>query len=212
MPAKPITQQKNTYYQLSNDGFFTTKSNEQDPEAHKRIKKDLSEVWERRYGAIYGYLVAIRNKSIEYGGATIKMVELYFVEKIGDENYDVLSLNENASNLNRILMRLPLVNFEKPVELQVYKYHDKAKGVDKTYVDVWQDEQKVLPKYTKDHMGNCPEWQKVKVRGKEEWDNYDQLMYLLQEVKVELEKAHVGEAPKPTVSDVTEAHDEDLPF
>ena len=83
----------------------------------------------------------------------------------------------SSSYAKSFLKRLPNIDFSKDVVLRGYDILDKEKGRIKYYLVPRQDG-KIESAYTKENPNGFPDMQKIKVKGKDVWDDTDQLEFL----------------------------------
>lgn len=203
-----------TYLSVAN-GKFTQKVKEDTPGAQIRTKKDGGIIHELRFDTMSGYIKGIDLKVSEYNGAEIKNWNILVED--GAEQY-VLSLQHSSRPADGFLRRAENIDYSKPVKFKTYFYDDK------TYLALYQNEEKIEFKYTQEAPGELPPMTKVKFKGEERWDDTDKMKYLEEviekKVKPMISKAtSTVKASLPTTLDEVYAEavnreeiEDDLPF
>ena len=123
-----------------------------------------------------------------------------------DGDKAILQMPFSSGTASSFIKALPNVDLSKDVKLSP-KMEEKD-GKKKTTLFVNQGGKAAKWFWTKDNPGDLPQMKKIKIKGKESWDDSDQLEYFENYIKEEiLPKINASEAP---VSSVNE--DEDAPF
>jgi hypothetical protein len=132
-------------------------------------------VHEETYGFIEGIITDISTKENDYGK--------FWVVKITDEGTDyILEFNYSGGIASSFLKTLPNVNFARPVRISPKQTIDGDKKKNTLFIN--QDGQPLKWFWTKDNPGDLPPLEKIKIKGKESWDDSRQLDFLEMQVKV----------------------------
>jgi hypothetical protein len=158
-------------------------------------------IHEELYDTLEGRITGIQFKDGDYGQQLI-----ISMENEGDVAH--LQMPLSSSPASGFLKALPNV---QPGALVKFKPSMKEEnGKRKTSLFLSQGGQGVKWYWTKDNPGDLPSMKKIKVKGKETWDDSDQIDYL---------KAYVTEQFLPKIKDVNAAppaveadEDETTPF
>jgi hypothetical protein len=151
------------------DGHFAIQAQANAEGANKRINKNGIEVWEYLYNNLSGVITDIISYENEYG----KQWRVSITD--GPEKY-VLSLPDTSRYTRGFMFRIGRVNLQEPVDLLIGKFI--ADGKEIGYLTIHQGGQKIEPMWTKDNPGELPQMQKILVRGKEAWDDSDQILFI----------------------------------
>ena len=149
------------------------------PGAVKRTTKNGREVWERRDGYVDGLITSMYHKEREYNGEVMHSLVIRLRDK--DEHYS-LEVTRGSRYWVGILMRLPKVNFQRPVRFAPYDFDgkDDAGGLRKIIgINMSQDGEKIDPAWSKTSPGDLPQGKQVRVNGKDVWDFEARDAYLL---------------------------------
>lgn len=154
-------------------GKFSQKVDENTEGAVMRTNKLGKNVWELFYDSFTGQLTGISIKdSNDYG----KTWNFHFVDE-GEEYH--IQLSYSNSYAKALLKMLPNIDVSKPFTLSPsLKMVD---GKNQSSLFVYQDGNPIKHAYTKD-TPDYPKMKKIKVKGKESWDDSDQLDFLLEMV------------------------------
>ena len=187
--------------------------------AVERTTKMGKKVWELKYNALEGTLTNIGVYEGDYGNQWIFTIA-------DSHNEYKLTLPYSSGVANGFLFRLPNINLEKPLKIKTY-YIEGDDGIHRQFLSVLQDNEKILPYWTKDEPKELPPLGKVEVSGKKILDDSKRLAYLraivdkkvnpkLKElypidnvVEVEPKEEHTKE-PEPATNSEDEFND--LPF
>lgn len=149
------------------------------PGAIKRTTKTGKEVWERRDGYVDGVITSMFNKEREYNGEVTRSLVIRLRDK--DEHYS-LEVTQGSRYWVGILMRLPNINFQKPVRFAPYDFDgsDDKGGTRKVIgINLYQNGEKIDPAWTKTNPGDLPQGKQVRVNSKDVWDFEARDAYLL---------------------------------
>lgn len=136
-----------------------------------------------------------------------------FIDVSTDEDPDSkvkLSLSLSSGPAKGFLSRLPVIDFAKDVTLKGFSILNKENGRTNQYLVPYQDGKKLESQFTKDNPGALPKMVKIKVKGKEQWDDSAQLEFyegLIKEVfSFELSTTKGPEEPEEV------SEEDELPF
>lgn len=176
------------------DGNLVRSYKEANANTTERVTKTGKLVYEERFKDLTATLVGIETKENDYG----KQWSLKF--KDGDDTY-IVNLPYSSRYASSFLKALPNLNLLDNVRFMPWAMKDKndpSKTV--TGITLYQNGNKVLPAYTKENPNGLPEMKKIKVKGKDTWDD-SELMEFLENMSVALfNQSH------------TEVQDEEAPF
>jgi hypothetical protein len=144
-------------------------------DSKSRVNKSGNTVHEEFYDYVEGRITSITTKEVDDYGK-------FWVIKLSDNGNDYqLEFNYSGSVAASFLKALPNVDLTKPVRLSPKKTVDGDKTRQTLFIN--QDGKAAKWFWTKDNPGDLPGLSKVKVKGKETWDDSDQLEYLENYVK-----------------------------
>lgn len=178
---------------------FTMKVSE--AEGKERITKSGKKVYEKTFGSITGRITNVRKKVTEWEGKKIISWNVMIVD--GEEAY-VLSLNYGSNEARSFLCRLPNIDNEGDVTLNVFSSLGNDKK-SRTFIAVFQYGKKVAPHYTKE---NLPPLEKIVYKGEERWDDTKQEA-VFEKMVLEL---FPDKKPEETEQPVGQEANDDLPF
>jgi hypothetical protein len=158
------------------DGKLVQTFKEAQPGTKERINKNSKVVHEMHYDAIVGEITAIGKKENDYG------IFLTVDIKDGEDIYQI-STQFSGRYSSSLLKALPNINLANPVRLLPWSMIDKNDASRKiTGITLYQHDGngwvKIAPFYTKDEPNGLPEMVKVKIKGKESWDDTDMMDFL----------------------------------
>ena len=192
-------EKKRVYISVMNN-HFTVKVNE--GEGTKRITKTGKTVWETTRKDITGRIVNVKKKITEWEGKKIISWEI----KLACSEYcKVLSLNYGSNEARCFLSRLPNIETDSDVTLNVFPFAGENKK-EHTYISAWQFGNKVKPFYTKE---NLPGMKKIVFKGEDRWDDSEQQAVL---EKMVLERYPLEKKYEPETHDEEPDGQSDLPF
>lgn len=131
----------------------------------RQIESTGKVVNEELYDSLEGHLSGVSVKEGTFG----KELHIFIAE---DQKYD-LQLMFSSGPAKSFLSALPNIDLEKPVRI-IPKMEVKD-GVSRTKILLSQGNVGVKWAFTKDNPGDMPPMKKIKVKGKETWDDSDQL-------------------------------------
>lgn len=211
-----LGNQSNKIYLSVSDGKVIRRVAEGTPGAEARTKKDGSITWEQRFSFITGQIKSISTKTNNFQGTEMK--DWVFEIEDGSESYTLQIMYDSryaVSLLNALCN--PAVDLTKPVTISPWMkiVNDKKKTACYLKQGTGQDNG-IDWFFTKDHPNGLPELKQVVFKGKESWDNFDQVQFLENyiETKVKPRLAVVGNVSTyntPT-DNSSLPDDDDLPF
>jgi hypothetical protein len=156
-------------------------------------------IHEELFSSVEGHITDITFKEGDYG----KQI-LVTIDNEGDKA--ILQMPFSSGTASSFIKALPNVDLSKPVKLSP-KMEEKD-GKKKTVLFVNQGGKAAKWFWTKDNPGDLPPMKKIKIKGKESWDDSDQLDYFESFIKEDI-LPKLGNQPTPASS---VAEDEDAPF
>jgi hypothetical protein len=158
------------------DGKLVQTFKEAQPGTKERINKNSKVVHEMHYDAIVGEIIAIGKKENDYG------IFLTVDIKDGADIYQI-STQFSGRYSSSFLKALPNIDLANPVRLLPWSMVDKNDASRKiTGITLYQNDGngwvKIAPYYTKENPNGLPEMVKIKVKGKETWDDSAMMDFL----------------------------------
>jgi len=164
----------NTTYLSVADGNLVRQHKQATERTTERITKTGKLVYEERFKDLTAKLVKIDTKENDYG----KQWQLSFTD--GEVTY-IVSLPFSSRYASSFLKALPNVNLYKEVRFMPWAMKDKQDATKTiTGITLYQDGEKIAPAYTKENPNGLPQMVKIKVKGKEQWDDSDMMQFLEQ--------------------------------
>ena len=173
--AKNESQGGYTYLSFSK-GRFTKRVPEGTENAKPRVLEmgpnEGKTVWEITYDTLEGQILQIEVTEGAYGDR----LNIYLDVTIEGDPEEILKIEMpfSSSYAKSFLKRLPNIDFSKDVVLRGYDILDKAKGRTNYYLVPTQNG-KIESAYTKENPNGFPDMKKIKVKGKDVWDDSEQL-------------------------------------
>jgi hypothetical protein len=162
----------NTIYLSVADGNLVRQHKQATERTTERITKTGKLVFEERFKDLTAKLVKIDTKENDYG----KQWQLSFTD--GEVTY-IVSLPFSSRYASSFLKALPNVNLYKEVRFMPWAMKDKNDATKTiTGITLYQDGNKIAPAYTKEEPNGLPQMTKIKVKGKEQWDDSDMMLFL----------------------------------
>ena len=158
-------EEKKKVYVTVRNNKFTVKTRE--GEGTQRTTKTGKTVWENEFSKLTGRITNVKKKTTEWEGKKIVSWDVQIAD--GNETM-VLSLNYGSSEARSFLSRLPNIETDSDVTLNVFPFAGENKK-EHTYISAWQFGNKVKPFYTKE---NLPGMKKIVFKGEERWDDSEQ--------------------------------------
>lgn len=154
-----------------------------------RMNKNGKQVHEQKFNSYTGYITGIHSKETSFG----KVWEVTM--KDGEEEV-VISWNYSSRYTNNFFRALPNVELSKEVTFNPWSMKDKNDATKKVIgLSLLQDGKKVPYKWDRENPGEMPDLKKIKVKGKEEWDDSDQLLFFENYLKNHINFKPLEEAP-----------------
>lgn len=165
----------NTIYLSVADGNLVRQHKQANERTTERLTKTGKLVFEERFKDLTANLESIQTRTNEYG----TQWQLFF--KDADSNY-VIALPYSSRYASSFLKALPNVDINKEIRFMPWAMKDKNDATKTiTGITLYQDGNKVAPYYTKEDPKGLPPMVKIKVKGKEQWDDSDMMSFLEQE-------------------------------
>ena len=164
----------NTTYLSVSDGNLVRQHKTANERTTERVTKTGKLVYEERFKDLTATLVNISTRENHYG----KQWQLEF--KDGDATY-IVSMPYSSRYASSFLKALPNINISEPLRFMPWAMKDKndpSKTV--TGVTMYQSNEKIAPAFTKENPNGLPQMEKIKVKGKEQWDDSAMMEYLEQ--------------------------------
>lgn len=150
-------------------GKFCLRTQEGADGAVQRVNKKGNIVWEKYYDSFTAKLVNIRTKDSEYG----KQWEFDFQDQ---GEIWTLQLSYSNSFATNILKMLPNADLTKEMKLQPSQKVEDGKTKSSLFIS--QDGVTLKHAYTKDNPNGLPPMVKIMIKGQEQWDDTDRLIFL----------------------------------
>lgn len=154
------------------NGKLVQEVKEKQSDSVERVNKVGRTVHEVFYKDLTGVITKITTKENDYG----KQWQIVFED--GDDKY-MVQMPYSGRYSSSFLKALPNVAQGVPVRFMPWEMTDKNNASKKvTGVTLYQNEAKVPSAYTKEDPNGLPEMKKVKVKGKDTWDDSDMMSFL----------------------------------
>jgi hypothetical protein len=164
----------NTTYLSVADGNLVRQHKQATERTTERLTKTGKLVFEERFKDLTAKLENITTRTNEYG----TQWQLEFSD--GDATY-IVSLPYSSRYSSSFLKALPNVDVSKELRFMPWAMKDKQDATKTiTGVTLYQDGEKIAPAYTKENPNGLPQMVKIKVKGKEQWDDSDMMQFLEQ--------------------------------
>lgn len=162
----------NTTYLSVADGNLVRQHKQANAQTTERITKTGKLVYEERFKDLTAKLDGITTRENDYG----KQWQLRFQDG-GD--YYVISLPYSSRYASTFLKVLPNIDLAKELRFMPWAMKDKMDPTKIiTGITLYQDGEKVAPYYTKEDPKGLPQMVKIKVKGKEQWDDSEMTAFL----------------------------------
>lgn len=188
------SQQSVIFLTISN-GKIVRQFKEPTSSSVSRTNKVGREVHEEFYDSLTGIITDVTTRESEYGKSWI--VKL----KSGADNYQI-EFNYSGGYASTFLKALPNVDFTKEITLAPKLFIDGDKK--KSVMFINQNGQGLKHYFTRDNANGMPDLSKIKIKGKESWDDSDRMEFLENYVL-----NNILPLLKPQISDVD---NNDVPF
>lgn len=164
-------------------------------------------VHEISYDTYEGQIIDIKTEDTEYGQKLNIFIDVSTEE---DPDSKVkLSLPLSSGPAKGFLSRLPVIDFTKDVVLKGYNIENKETGRFNSYLVPYQGGEKLLSQFTRENPNGLPPMEKIKVKGKEQWDDSKQLDFYEALITKTFSQAV---APVAVAPEEVEDEAQDLPF
>jgi hypothetical protein len=164
----------NTIYLNVADGNLVRQHKQPNERTSERLTKTGKLVYEERFKDLTAKLETINTRTNDYG----TQWQLHFTD--GDDSY-VVSLPYSSRYASSFLKALPNVDVNKVLRFMPWAMKDKLDATKTiTGITLYQDGEKIAPAYTKENPNGLPQMTKIKVKGKEQWDDSDMMQFLEQ--------------------------------
>lgn len=185
----------NTTYLSVADGNLVRQHKQATAQTTERITKTGKLVFEERFKDLTAKLDNISTRENEYG----KQWQLRFQDG-GD--YYVVSLPYSSRYASSFLKALPNLDLNNEVRFMPWAMKDKNDATKTiTGITLYQNGEKLAPYYTKEDPKGLPQMVKIKVKGKEQWDDSDMMSYLENMALNLFEQVNVEESTAPHDND-----------
>lgn len=162
----------NTTYLSVADGNLVRQHKQANERTSERLTKTGKLVFEERFKDLTAKLDGIDTRENDYG----KQWQLKFQDQ-GD--FYIVSLPYSSRYASSFLKALPNLDLSKEVRFMPWAMKDKNDATKTiTGITLYQDSEKIAPYYTKEDPKGLPQMVKIKVKGKEQWDDSDMMSFL----------------------------------
>lgn len=183
----------NTVYLGVSNGKIVQSFKTKTEHSTERVNKAGKLVYEEHYDFVEGIIKGLSTKENDYGKFWVITLE-------SDGKTYLLEFNYSGGISQSFLKALPNVKLGNPVRLVPRVSEDPISGKKKAVMFINQNEQGIKHFFTKDNPNGMPDLVKVKIKGKETWDDSDRMEFLERYCKA------LFNAPQLDVVD------EDIPF
>jgi hypothetical protein len=162
----------NTTYLSVADGNLVRQHKQATERTTERLTKTGKLVFEERFKDLTAKLDGIATRENDYG----KQWQIKFQDQ-GD--FYIVSLPYSSRYASSFLKVLPNIDLSKEIRFMPWAMKDKndpTKTI--TGITMYQDGEKLASYYTKEDPKGLPQMVKIKVKGKEQWDDSDMMSYL----------------------------------
>ena len=179
-----------TFVNLFN-GDMTIRAKNDTPGAVSRTNKKGNVVWELRFNTLTGILVGISKKDVPEAGL---VWEIDFMDEKDGKIY-CLNVPYGGGSSFKLFTKLFMVpKLDRAVEIQTSLKDER------TQFFVKQDGTSMKALWTKDNKRGLPDLKKIMVKGKETWDDTDQMLaieaFMQKHIIPRLKTIDFGDAPK----------------
>ena len=164
-----------TYLSVS-DGNLVRQHKQANDRTTERVTKTGKLVFEERFKDLTGIITNVNTRENDYG----KQWQLTFND--GGDTY-IVSMPFSSRYASSFLKAVPNIDPSKPLRFMPWAMKDKN-DVSKTVtgITMYQNDTKIAPAFTRDEPNGLPQMEKIKVKGKEQWDDSLMMEFLEQMV------------------------------
>jgi len=179
------------------DGNLVRSFKDANENTQQRVTKTGKTVHEQKFKDLTGMITGIETKENDYG----KQYVITFLD--GEMTYKV-NLPYSSRYSSSFIKALPGVKKDEPVRFMPWSMTDKKDATKKvTGITMYQPD-KIAPAFTKETPNGLPQMVKIKVKGKETWDDSAMSEFL--------EKVAMDWVKGLKVTDVQIDEKDDVPF
>lgn len=190
----------NAIYLSVSDGKIVRQFKNATDKSTTRVSKTGKTVHEEHYDYVEGLITSITTKENDYGKFWMVTIE-------DDGARYILQFNYSGGTAGAFLKQLPNLDLSKNVKLIPKQTIDGDKKKSTIFLNQGGSAMKWF--WNKDNPGDLPPLKKVKVKGKEQWDDSEQMEFLESYVRTEI-------VPKLTGTPAAVGHsveeDDEVPF
>lgn len=144
-------------------------------------------VIERYFGSITGLITEAKVEKVDFDGGK-KAFFMKFVFQNGDFQFQ-LSIPTKSGYANSLLKRISATNPDNEIKFEPYAFDDKEKNKRITGINVYENNVKIDPIWTKENPGDCPPAIQITNEvGELEWDFTAQKKFMFDKFKIWAEK------------------------
>jgi hypothetical protein len=176
------------------NGKIVRQFKEKTEKSVSRVNKMGREVHEEFYDSLTGFLKDVSTKESEYG-------KFWVIKMESDQILYQIEFNYSGGYSTSFLKALPNVDLTKQFTIAPKLTIDGDKKKSVMFIN---QNGGIKHYFTRDNPNGMPDLQKVKIKGKETWDDSDRMEFLEQYVQ-----NYILPKIKSQISDVTE---EEVPF
>jgi hypothetical protein len=170
------SQSQNVVFLSISNGKLCRRVDGATPNAIERTTKTGKQVHELFFTGVMGHITDLGIKENDYG----KFL-LVTIKDAGSDQKCILEMNFSSGYSTTFLKTLPNVDLSQNVEINPALIIDGDKK--KSVIFLKQGGYAVKHAYTKDNPKGMPDMVKVKVKGKETWDDTDRIEWLYNKAK-----------------------------
>lgn len=200
-----------TYAKVSK-GMFVYSAKKGDPKAVLRVNSKGEEVYEKMDNSVTGKILFLNLKTNDYQGIE------YLTLNVGLEGIagkSIIQMRFPSAYSRGFLNKIDGIDFSKEVTLIVGDFEKNGKRI--IYLNIVQNGKKLDSVHTIENPNGLPQMVKVKLRGKEEWDDTDQQEFYRAKIEkysklIEDSKSPVTSQPQAKVESSEYDSKDELPF
>lgn len=171
-------------------------------ETTERVNKNGNTVHEQFFDFIKGKIIKAGIKSHEEYGDSIELTLSDGIENA------VLQFKFDSSYGRSFLYKIPNLDIKEVVNIKPFSFVAKETGKQMLGVTIYNPLEKVPNFYTREEPNGMPELKPIKLKGKDTWDNSDQLEFL-QKTFSEFSANFLDVSEPETIEDL---ENDDMPF